>query len=137
MTRFPKEDASVDQEALSRSMKIVARGGTMMLAGLFLAHVFTFTRRLVIIRILSENDYGLFSLGMSIVLFAYALSTLGLDPGAQRYIALYRGGKDSEGIKGTIYTAGGLSAIAILVATAGLLLCARPIASLLDKPDLA
>jgi len=118
-------------------MKIVARGGTMVLAGLFLAHVFTFTRRLVIIRALPESDYGLFSLGMSICLLVYSLSTLGLDIGAQRHIALYRGRKDPEGIKGTIYTAGSLSAIAILVATAGLMLCARPIASLLDKPDLA
>lgn len=137
MTRPDSQEAAVDQEALSRSLKIVARGGLMMLVGLFMAHVFTFTRRLIIIRVLTESGYGLFSLGMSILLFVYALSTLGLDSGAQRYIALYRGRNDPQGVKGTIYTAGGLSAISILVITAGLMLCAKPIASLLDKPDLA
>jgi len=127
----------LDQDSLSRSMKTVARGGILVFAGLFVSHIFTFSRRLIIVRYLSESDYGLFSLGMAIFMFAYAICALGLDDGAQRYIAYYRGKKDEARTKGAVYSSGVIASVSVVVITLVLIASARPIASLVDKPDLS
>ena len=136
MTRPAREGLIIDRDAVSLSMKIVAKGSILLLVSVFIAQFITFARRLVIVRSLSTADYGVFSLAMSIVLLGIVVSGLGLAIGSQRFIALYRGKGDMERAKGTLYAGAVLFAIATVVVTAALMAGSDAIASVLDMPDL-
>ena len=136
MIRQAAKDPAGLQDDVSRAMKVVARGSALVFISVLLCYAILFVRRLVIVRSLSTDDYGLFSLAMSIVFLFLTISLLGLNKGAQRFVALYRGKGDLEGAKGTVYGTAILFAIAALVTTAALMATSGVMSSLLDKPGL-
>ena len=77
----------IDEDVLSGFMKTVAKGAFLVLFGLGVGHALTFAMRVIILRTLSVADYGLFSLGRSIVAFAIVVSVLGLIGGTHRFVA--------------------------------------------------
>lgn len=136
MTRHSGVDRETLQDDVSKAMKVVAKGGILVLASLVLSYVIAFVQKLIILRSLSTADYGILSLGLSIIALCAVIAGLGLSNGAQRYVALYRGKGDIEGAKGTIYGTAIMFAIAALAATAVLMATSGYISSLLDKPGL-
>jgi len=132
-----KEGSVADQEVLSQAMRRLARGSLLVMVALMFTHVFTFARRLIIVRSLSTHDYGLYSLGMTVLLMLSMVALFGLSNGCQRFVAYYRGRKDLEGARGAFLTSAILVSLTTLVVTAGLLALTGQIESLLKKPGLA
>jgi O-antigen/teichoic acid export membrane protein len=80
----------------------VAKGGALIFLGMILARILGFLRQLIVIRMLSPADYGLFALGLTIVNVLVSVGSLGLYLGAQRFIANYMEKEDYPKVKGTI-----------------------------------
>jgi len=90
--------------AYDKNFKKIARGAWLIFLGLFISKLLGYVYRLIIAKAGTEN-YGLFSLGLSIYTFILTLAILGINTGAMRFISYYRGKKDAEKEKGTIYSA--------------------------------
>jgi O-antigen/teichoic acid export membrane protein len=118
-------------------MKTILKGSLFVLAGLTISRTLEFAKRIIIVRSVSQADYGLFSLGFSIAMLAAMICGLGLYLGSQRYVAFYIGNNDIERAKGTAYSAVIISAVTSLIGAICLILLASPIANLLNKPTLS
>ena len=125
-------------EPLSDSLRKIARGTGIALAGTFLALLLGFATRLIIARYGSEADYGVYSLAIVIIAFATTLVSLGLPEGASRYIAYFRGRGETAKVRGVISVSLQLVAIASILIGVALFFSAEAIASyIFHTPDLA
>ncbi|MDD5704161.1 MAG: oligosaccharide flippase family protein, partial [Dehalococcoidales bacterium] len=82
-------------EPLSDSLRKIARGTGIAFFGTVLALLLGFATRLIIARFGSEADYGIYSLAIVVMTFATVLVSLGLPDGVARYIAYFRGKKET------------------------------------------
>lgn len=119
-------------DALSK----VAWGGTFLLIGMALSKLFGFIKQLIIIRGLSPEEYGLITLGLSILIVSANIGNLGLFQSAQRYIAYYSSQNDRAKVKGSIYSSLRIATISGIAIMGGVLLCSQPLSSLFSKPEL-
>lgn len=62
-----------------------------------------FASKIIIVRYLSREDYGLYSLGFTIASVCMIISLLGLQAGSSRQIAFYKGGGYNSKAKGVVY----------------------------------
>ncbi|NJE49560.1 flippase [Thermococcus sp. 9N3] len=85
-------------------LKKVARGGTITLIGLLLSALLGFLLRTVIGRWYGPNDYGVYSLAMTVFNVALAISMLGFPIGLQREVAYLRK-KKPELVETLVFTA--------------------------------
>lgn len=88
------QNMSESNEIINDSLKKVARGTGIVLVGTIIGLFLGFITRVIIIRNISQFDYGLFSLGLVIANIAVIVSTLGLQEGAARQIGFNRGKGD-------------------------------------------
>jgi len=130
------EYVSIDQEIREQVARVIAKGSMLVMISLFMAAALKLVFRLIITRSLSPSEYGIFSLGYAIVLIVVPIFGLGLDQGAQRFIALYRGQGDLKRVKGTVLTAASISMFASAIALILFILATKSISSFLDKPQL-
>lgn len=79
---------------LHNSLKLIAKTSIIVLFGLILSKIFSYAYRVVIARYYGPQEYGLFSLALTIIALLTAVSSLGLNDGLLRFIALYRGKKE-------------------------------------------
>jgi len=86
----------------NESMTKIAKGTAIVLVGTMLALLFGFIGRIMVARYGTESDYGAFSLALVILNVLVVIATLGLQQGATRYIAYFRGKDDLERVQGTI-----------------------------------
>jgi len=86
-------------EPLSDSLRKIARGTGIALVGTFVALLLGFATRLIIARYGSEADYGIYSLAIVIMTFATVLVSLGLPDGVARYIAYFRGRRETAKVR--------------------------------------
>lgn len=127
-------------ETLSDSMKKIARGSAIAIAGLFGGLLLQFISRIFIARYGSEADYGIFSLALVVLNFAMILACLGLQEGATRYIAYFRGRGKGEvtKVRVTVAVSLQLAAAASIIISIALFFSANYIASnIFHSPDLA
>ena len=87
---------------MDQSLLKIAKGGVLILIGIIIGMILDLVARVIIVRYITQNEYGIYSL--SLVLFnAFALiSILGLETGAPRQIGLYRGKGDRPKTEGTV-----------------------------------
>lgn len=104
-------------EVVNQSIKKIGGGALLVFAGIALAMLFGFISRIVIVRYLSEDDYGVFSLAFVILNMLVLASTLGLQTGLPRQIGFYRGKDNFPKVRGLVRSALMISIISgILVA---------------------
>jgi O-antigen/teichoic acid export membrane protein len=101
------------QENLNKSLKLLAKSSVIVFLSIVLSKIFTYAYRIIIARSLGPEVYGLFSLAIMVLGWFVAFSSLGLNAGLLRYVALYRGGKEVNKIRFIFKT----SIIVILVST--------------------
>ena len=89
-------------EPLNDSLKKIARGAGITMVGTVIGLLFGFIARLIIARYGLEANYGIFSLALVVLTFATMLACLGLQQGATRYIAYFRGKEETAKARGTI-----------------------------------
>jgi O-antigen/teichoic acid export membrane protein len=129
-----------DREAKIRNRNILtaARGSGVLAVGRF----FNIGGRLLVVlllaRVLGAEQYGIYNLAMSAATLATAIGLFGLDDAMLRYIAIYAGRKDQEGLWGAVLLGiGGTIATGILTGIT-LFLVADPLSTrVFHQPDLA
>ena len=126
-------DTRTFDQALRAQLGKVARGGALAFLGLVTFKALTFLKQLTIIRMLSPSDYGLYSLGMTVVSVFMVFGGLGLYSGTQRYIAYYHAQGDEERVRGVIVSTLRLVAASAALLTLLSLVLAKPLAQLFQK----
>ena len=113
---------------VDNSLSTVARGASIAMVSMVAALLLQFGTRLVIARFGMQANYGVFSLALVIFTFATALSCLGLQEGAARYIAFFRGKEDKTKIRKIVAATFQLTIVSGIITCVFLYLCAQPIA---------
>jgi len=78
-------------EAVTSSLKSAAKGTALVFAGMMVSHSLMFAIRLLIVRSLSREDLGIYSLSLGIVSVVSLFASLGLWEGSTRYISIFVG----------------------------------------------
>ena len=90
---------------LNKHLKTIAKGSGIGFAGVIFGTAAGYISRLIIAQFLGPDEYGLISLGYSVMMIGATFSLMGLNSGIQRYIAYYIGKRDTSKVKGTIFSA--------------------------------
>ena len=106
-----------DNEALHNE---IAKGSMLVFVGQVVGSFTRFFTNLVLTRILSVANYGLFSLGLTVFHLANELSLSGFQYGAQNFVPKYRVSGEKSLIKGFILFAFVCTTILSLILGAGL-----------------
>jgi O-antigen/teichoic acid export membrane protein len=112
--------AGQQAEASGRARKATTsqiRGSSLMLVGRTMSMGVNFLVQILIVRYLSQEDYGAFAYALSIVTLGQTLITFGLDRGVSRFLSIYDEHADYDRLLGTIVMVAGtiLSLGALLV----------------------
>jgi O-antigen/teichoic acid export membrane protein len=125
-------------EPLSDSLRKIARGTGIALVGTAMALLLGFATRLIIARYGSEADYGIYSLAIVIMAFATVLVSLGLPDGVARYIAYFRGKRETAKVREITSVSLQLSFVSSIIFSLALFFSAGYIASnIFHTPELA
>ena len=92
----------------------IAKGTTILLIGVFISKILTFIYRLIIAR-LGTEEYGLLSLGITILGFSSVIAILGMNIGITRYVAYYNHKNKKEEILGMIRSALKITSITSII----------------------
>ncbi len=76
---------------LNDPLQNIARGTTVVFVGVVATLALNFLLRIVLIRYVTENEYGLYSLAVTLAGVIGAVAMLGLDEGSARHIAFFAG----------------------------------------------
>jgi O-antigen/teichoic acid export membrane protein len=91
-------------EPLGDSLKKIVRGSGIALLGAAIGILVGFITRLLIARYGLQANYGIFSLALVVLQLAAVIAGLGLNQGATRLIAYFRGSGEDDKVRGTIFT---------------------------------
>ncbi len=78
-----------------------------MLIGRTMTMGVNFLVQIMIVRYLSQEDYGAFAYALSIVVLGQTLITFGLDRGVSRFLSIYDEHADYDRLLGTIVMVSG------------------------------
>jgi len=90
---------NTQKKEFDKSLKLIAKSSIFVFLGLFLSKLFTYFYRIVIARYYGPEIYGMFSLGMMILLWTVSFASIGIVEGVLRFIPYYRGKKQYNKIK--------------------------------------
>jgi len=107
-------------KSLDTSLQQIAKGTTIIFFGVIASMALNFILRVVLVRYTTQEDYGVYSLALTIISMLCIVSTLGLDEGAARYIAYFLGRSDGSGVRKVILGSLALALGASLACTAAL-----------------
>jgi len=91
-------------QTIDESLRKITKGAGIILIGTIIGMLFGFINRVIIIRYITQSEYGIYSLGLVLFSIFTTISFLGLHQGTPRYIAFYRGKKDEKKIKEVAYS---------------------------------
>ena len=89
-------------EIVNQSLQKIAKGTGIIFIGTIIGMLLGFVSRVIIVRYITQSEYGIFSLALVIISIFVTISTLGLSEGSTRYIAYFRGKKEEGKVKGII-----------------------------------
>lgn len=89
----------MDKSRLNRNLRLLFKSSIIVFFGILLSKLLGYTYRIIVAREFGAEIYGVFSLALMISGWFITLSALGLSDGLLRYIPLYRGKKNIEGIR--------------------------------------
>lgn len=116
----------------------VAKGGGITFVGSLVEFGVRFFMGILIARFLGSEQFGLYTLVLTIVAVSAGLALLGLPSALVRYIALYAKRRDGSGIWGTLQVGVGVTTVLAVLMAIGLALLADPLArGLFHAPRLA
>ncbi len=99
----------------SQTLATVAKGGSYLAAGNLFGYAARFVAALVLARLLGAEDYGFYTLAVSLTFLVSGLGNLGLDAAMERYVAVLRKRGDEAGLWGTLQLGIGITAVSGLV----------------------
>src|SRR5674476_521521 len=89
---------------IDESLQKIAKGSTVVLLGTIISLVLGFLSRIILVRFTTQNEYGIYSLALTIVTICTTISALGLQDGTTRYIAYFRGKNKTKNIQDVIFS---------------------------------
>ncbi|MCD1294871.1 hypothetical protein CUJ83_07650 [Methanocella sp. CWC-04] len=92
------------QKTLSDSLQNIVKGTAIIFIGVFISLMLNFIIRIILVRSTTQDEYGIYTLAITLVTMTSTLSMLGLDEGAARFIAYFTGKSDNSNVKDIIYT---------------------------------
>lgn len=106
----------VTSESITRRQ---LRGSSLLLVGRVIALGLNFVVQLLIVRYMSQADYGAFAYALSLVSLGETAVTIGLDRGVGRFLAMYDERRDMARLMGTLaLTAGVVLSLGLAVVLA-------------------
>ncbi|MCX9012408.1 MAG: flippase [Candidatus Methanoperedens sp.] len=96
----------------SESLGKIAKGAAIAFVGMLAFTFFEFVTRVIIARYATQGEYGAFSIGFALLNIFVMISCLGLQGGATRCIAYFRGKGEDEKVAGIVYSSLQLSVVA-------------------------
>ena len=115
----------------------ITRGAGITLGGSIGGKGLLFLYTVFLAKVLGPSDLGLYFLGITIIGFLTVLSTLGMDAGVIRFVAIYNGKNDLSRTKGTILISAALTLVPSLIMVSIIFLVGDLIAIyIFHKPEL-
>ena len=108
-----------------------AKGGGVSFAGRIIEYVIRFAFGIFIARVVGVEQYGLYTLAITVSLIATNIAMLGLQTGMVRFLPAAIREKDDQTAWGIIQVSVGIPLIFSLILAGGLLILADPLAGLL------
>jgi len=112
-----------------RHLRATASGGSLVFAGKLFMKGVRFLVAVILARFLAAEQYGLYTLGLTVTEIVAALAGLGLGTALVRYIPVMRRQEDRAGIWGTLQLGVGIPMLISVLLAAGLFFLADPIAN--------
>jgi O-antigen/teichoic acid export membrane protein len=114
-----------------------AKGGGIITIGRLYAYANRFVITLLLARLLGAEQYGVYSLALSVAAITSTISMLGLDDAVMRYVAIYSSRRDESGLWGALQVSLGTSLLLGVMLGAALFLLADIISvNLFHEPKL-
>ncbi|HSL47021.1 MAG TPA: flippase [Anaerolineales bacterium] len=127
-----------DPVSYERNLLNVAKGGGIVYGGKLFLSLSRLVTVIVLARLLSVEQYGLYNLALSAANVAIAIAILGLDTALVRYIAIAASRKDDTSLWGSLQVGITLSVLLSALTSTLLFALAYPLATqVFDKPELA
>jgi O-antigen/teichoic acid export membrane protein len=95
------------EEAADSATRRQLRGSTLLLAGRLISMAVNFTVQVLIVRYLTETDYGAFAYALAVVNLGQTIVTFGLDRAITRFIPIYEEHGDYPRLFGTLVMVSG------------------------------
>ena len=124
--------------AFERVMLTVVKGGGILFAGKVLLSASRLITAILLARLLSVEQFGLYSLAISASGIIVGISLLGLEVAQVRFVAIAASRKDEVGLWGAFQIGIGLTTLLSVITSTGLFAIAYPIAAnFFHEPRLA
>lgn len=89
-------------DIITNSIQKIAKGSSIIFIGTLSSLFFGLLTNIIIVRFMSREEFGIYSLALTIVTVCITISTLGLQEGTTRFIAHFRAKNERTSIKDTI-----------------------------------
>lgn len=107
----PREPAGgaipAERDSAEQATRGQLRGSTLLLAGRLISMAVNFTVQVLIVRYLTETDYGAFAYALAFVNLGQTIVTFGLDRSITRFVPIYEERGDYPRLFGTLVMAAG------------------------------
>ena len=91
-------------EIVDQSLRKITRGALLFAVGTALGMLFSMIGRIVIVRTITQDEWGIYSLGLAIVNLVSIIAVLGMTPGLSRQIAFNRGKAEEVKVRGLVFS---------------------------------
>ena len=99
-------------EIVNQSLQKITKGAVIILFGISAGTFLALVSRIIVVRHVTQSEYGIYSLGLVLLNVVVILSTLGLGRGTARQVAFYRGKHDVTKAKEVLFSSLKLGVIA-------------------------
>ncbi len=89
-------------EIVDESLRKIAKGTGIVFTGTIVGLLLGFVGRIILVRYITQSEYGIYCLAFTVVSIFVVISTLGLGEGSTRYIACFRGKGEYGKVRGVI-----------------------------------
>ncbi|MFC1848236.1 flippase, partial [Chloroflexota bacterium] len=125
-------------QIVDETLKKVAKGAAIVFLGTIVGMLLGFGSRIIIVRYITQSEYGIFSLAVVLAGIFSMLATLGLAQGATRYIAYFRGKNELSKIKSVVFSSLGFTLIASIFLSLVLFFASDILSTrVFDEPELS
>ena len=102
-------------EIVNQSLQKIAKGTGIIFIGTIIGMPLGFISRIIIVRSITQSEYGIYSLALVLTSIFVTISALGLQEGSTRYIAYFRGKKEEGKVRGVISSSIKIALIASII----------------------
>ncbi len=90
---------SSSTSTVNDSLQKIAKGTIVVFIGAILVAILTFTGKVLIARNFTQAEYGIFSLGFTLLSIFVSIGCLGLQDGVTRQVSYYLGKKEFQNVR--------------------------------------